>query len=209
MRRFCPLPLTGLAALLFLSIVALPLHAQDRPAHHARGTQETQDAPKPAPAAPAPSLLPADAVTHHKLKLGERRRSPTPRPPARCRCATTRARSRPTSSMSPSCATASPIRRNGRSPMSSTAARAPPRPISTSAPWGRARSISARRAGRSRRPTASATIPTPGCPSPISSSSIRSAPATAAPSAATMRRARSSGACAPISTRWRGSSAST
>src|SRR6185312_3922313 len=65
MRRLLDRPATGLVALLLLSL-ALPLHAQDKPAHQPR---EAHDAAKP-PAAPAPSLLPADAVTHHKLKLG-------------------------------------------------------------------------------------------------------------------------------------------
>jgi carboxypeptidase C (cathepsin A) len=65
MRRLFPPSAAGLAALLLLSL-APPLHAQDKPAHP---THETQEAAK-APAPSAAPLLPPDAVTHHKLKLG-------------------------------------------------------------------------------------------------------------------------------------------
>lgn len=74
MRRFPPCPVTGLAALFLLLSAVLPLDAQDRPAHPPRDGREahdTHDAANKAPATqPALSLLPADAVTHHKLRLG-------------------------------------------------------------------------------------------------------------------------------------------
>ncbi len=60
MRRFLRRPIAGLAALLLLLAFALPLRAEDKPAHEAAK----------APAASAVPLLPPDAVTHHKLKLG-------------------------------------------------------------------------------------------------------------------------------------------
>ena len=63
MHRFLHRPAAGLAALLLLLSLALPLRAEDKPAH------EAHEAAK-APAASAAQLLPPDAVTHHKLKLG-------------------------------------------------------------------------------------------------------------------------------------------
>src|SRR5258708_22576850 len=60
MRRFLRRPAAGLAALLLLLSSALPLRAEDKPANEAAK----------APAASAAALLPPDAVTHHKLTLG-------------------------------------------------------------------------------------------------------------------------------------------
>jgi carboxypeptidase C (cathepsin A) len=68
MRRFRQLSAAGLAALLLLLADASPLAAQEKPAHPPRDTHETHDAAKATIAAAA--LLPADAVTHHKLRLG-------------------------------------------------------------------------------------------------------------------------------------------
>jgi carboxypeptidase C (cathepsin A) len=61
MRRPTRLPLTSLALLLCLLALASPLRAEDKPA---------PDAAAKASAASATTLLPHDAVTHHKIKLG-------------------------------------------------------------------------------------------------------------------------------------------
>src|ERR1700730_2167089 len=66
MRRYRRRPVAGLAALLLLFSWTLAPRAQDKPAHP---THEAQEAAKAPAAAGAPGL-PADAVTHHKLKLG-------------------------------------------------------------------------------------------------------------------------------------------
>ena len=102
------------------------------------------------------------------------------------RSITTRASGRPASSTSPTRAT-EPIPTAGRSPSCSTAARARARPISISARSARA-SCRSDRTGRCpmRRPSWS-TIPTIGSTSPTWCSSIRSAPATAAPPASGKR----------------------
>jgi carboxypeptidase C (cathepsin A) len=73
MRRLLHRPVTGLTALVLLLSLVLPLHAQDKRTHQPRDaheTHDTRDAAKPSANAAAPSLLPADAVTHHKLRLG-------------------------------------------------------------------------------------------------------------------------------------------
>src|SRR5579864_740352 len=61
MRRLARLPLSSLALLLWLLALQSPLRAEDKPA---------SDAAAQPSAASLATLLPRDAVTHHKIKLG-------------------------------------------------------------------------------------------------------------------------------------------
>ena len=126
--------------------------------------------------------LPPDSITQHSLELPGRtpalHRDRGLAAARRSRAASCRPRSAspPTRSTAPSPARA-------RSPSRSTAGRARLRPISISACSGRGGCRSTDRRSAPRRRRRSCPMPRPGSTSPTSSSSIRSIPATAAPSA--------------------------